>query len=983
MWSYRFWRPGGERTALGDLTFDSSVPCGNGHDFRQVGPNHYRFRARPGLATYAWRFLLRIESPGDGREIALEVADFNHFGQELWQEQAAVLSTDGEHWTDLGTERITLVPWTPTGHAEEDASIDDGWHPPYGVRHRLTLDAPVVWFATPTPYTLSHSREHLHALARRCRFFSVEEIGRTHYWPAHGFPLLMAKVARPGPAEGRLRVVVLAGEHPSEFAGMYACEGLLEEILRRSDLLNDFSFWVVPVVNVDGVAYGKSYHNVDPDDPVRKGVNVSQDWDARTQPETRAVWKVIEEVRPHLLINLHNGRHRTQFEACAPPHRHLATLLRCLRRHLPLPIEHWRPLPAGYVNTAALAAGVADSTLLFETLVLHKLPGCDTFRESYRRAGMFLLRGLVDALRELHDRPAEESMGSVGSVGSAGSMGCGASPHFPYSPHFPHSPYLQCAATDFLAQLPWFYHSDDFAQPREHPVWNLEINGLPLPPGQYDLWVHAPPGAPALKAIGGKRPWPAEEGWTLFPSMPVPARMLRLELEHAGAQAPCDDLLLAPEGTDLRAALAAGQPFTRYVRDTRAAEKPHLREWPPFYAHLMAGGFQQSDLSDMSEALTGWAASRQVFDPADPHCGAIWSEEDKYDARDAAAAAASFARRFRRTGDAQWLERALAARRYAYRSQQHEPGNLNHDGGFVHMVSGIWGVDFTRLEPPYPGIDGVDTGVILHQLCSAADLGLPLEETDCRTLERAAAWFAANEVLPGVFLHHEGSVHDCQNANAIGFSALVRAYHTLERAGRRPPGEWLAAAERGIQHYLEGQESIGVWPYWFARVGSRAGAFHCDNIPDHGIGLYHLTRSCHLPPLAGWPGLHDALRRAARWYLGVCRLDEEGIDLEYDRRPDLGDDICFAGFTWCRFTAAAALLRIARCTGETEPWRHLALRLMEHVRRRLWQSTDASRAPVMAHARPDAKLATWCQAAEWDAAMLGEMLDDLAELDGA
>jgi hypothetical protein len=180
---------------------------------------------------------------------------------------------------------------------------------------------------------------------------------------------------------------------------------------------------------------------------------------------------------------------------------------------------------------------------------------------------------------------------------------------------------------------------------------------------------------------------------------------------------------------------------------------------------------------------------------------------------------------------------------------------------------------------------------------------------------------------------------------------------------------------------MEGQEAIGVWPYIFAQVGRRGQAYHFDNIPDHGIGLVHLTRVCHLPSLAGRPGLKEMLKRAARWYLCVCRQEGDTIDLEYDRRPELGSDICFSGFTWCRFTAAATLLRIARITGEVEPWRHLALRLMEHVRRKRWQTRDAHLAPVVAHARPEARLATWCQAAEWDASMLADMIGDLNALE--
>ena len=453
--------------------------------------------------------------------------------------------------------------------------------------------------------------------------------------------------------------------------------------------------------------------------------------------------------------------------------------------------------------------------------------------------------------------------------------------------------------------------------------------------------------------------------------------MVTFDFRHSGDGLPFDEVLIAPEGMSPEVARAQAEPYTRYVRNTRAEEKAHFRDWKPFYARLMADGFGAGDLEAMFEEIVDWGAGRQALESDDAHHGAIWSEEDKYDARDAAAAAACFARRYRLTGEQQWLDRALAARSYAYRSQMREPGNAARDGGFVHMVHGIWGVNFTRLEPPYPGIDGVDTCAIIHLLCRAAELGLPFEAEDREVVRRAAMWVARSEALPGMFLHHEGATHDCQNSNALGLSALVRAYHALAQAGDEPPQRWLDAARRGIEHYLEGQEAIGVWPYWFAQVGRRGQAFEFDNVPDHGIGLYHLTRVCDRPPLAEWPGLSAALKRAARWYLGVCRVDGDTIDLEYDTRPDLGSDICFSGFTWCRFTAAATLLRVARLTDEPEPWRHLALRLMEHVREKRWQSADANRAPVVAHARPEAKLATWCQAAEWDASMLGEMIEDL------
>ena len=891
---------GGERRAFADVVFDSSAHCGAGHEFRQVAPAHFRCRSRVGFAPYSWRLHLRIESPGDGREITLEVADFNHFGQELWQEAAAVVSPDGVRWADLGTERIRIVPWTPTGIAALDDTIDDGWHPPYGVRFHLRLDTPTLWFATPVPYTLEHSRQHLAALAARCDFFQVAELGPSHYSDRHGYPLQCVRVGRPGSDADRLRIVVVAGEHPAESAGMYACEGLLEELLHTHDLLADFSFWVVPVANVDGVAFGRTYHNVDPADPARPGVNLNRDWQIRSQPEIQALWRLLEEVRPHLFLSLHNGRHRRELELIAPPQRGLAVLLRHLRAHSPLPLECWRPAdPPGMGCRAVVEAGLAEQALCLETLLLRKAPECATFPDSYRRVGMGILRGIVAGLREWHGRPHR-----LPAVTQAGTRP------------------LRCRARDFVAQLPAFYYSDRFAELPEHQRCNLEINGLPLVPGHYDALLQAEPGVATLaiiRADGRAESLRAKDGWFALRSLRLPGHRLALDYECPAPHPPFHTVLVCPEGMPAAEAAATALDFGSYVRDTRLAERHHLHDWRPFHDRLRSDTFGKADLAAMATALIDWTASRQVTDPGHPHVGAVHSEEDKYDARDTAATCALFAREAQRTGTTGWLDRALLARQYVYRNQMHEPGNLPRHGGFVHMVQGIWGVHFARLEPPFPGIDGVDTCAVVHLLCRAAECGLPLDAADRQALREATQWIANSEAEAGSFLHHEGARHDCQNMNALALSALARAHATLAAVGEQPPADWLAAAARGLEHYLDGQEAIGVWPYLFAQTGARGQAYSEANLPDHGIGLYHLTRALHLPPLAGHPRLPDALRRAARWYLCMAWLDGDTIDLDYNKRPDLGSDICFSGFTWCRFTAAATLLRLVPRAGRHRP----------------------------------------------------------------
>ncbi|MFO8080270.1 MAG: hypothetical protein R6V07_08200, partial [Armatimonadota bacterium] len=225
-WSYEDWEPGGERAEFGEIALDSRLHCGNAHDFTQVAPGHFRFRARAGLAPYAWRFLLAVESPGDGREITLEVADFNHEGRTPWHESATAYSVDdGATWLAFPRERLEIVEWTPTGHPDVDEAYGDASHVPYGVRYRLTLGAPRLLFASPTPFTLDHRDRLLTQMEKEHpQRVALARVARSAHSDATGYPVTMARITGPGPWAHRDRVFVVAGEHAAESAGMYACE---------------------------------------------------------------------------------------------------------------------------------------------------------------------------------------------------------------------------------------------------------------------------------------------------------------------------------------------------------------------------------------------------------------------------------------------------------------------------------------------------------------------------------------------------------------------------------------------------------------------------------------------------------------------------------------------------------------------------------------------------------------------------------------
>ena len=554
---------------------------------------------------------------------------------------------------------------------------------------------------------------------------------------------------------------------------------------------------------------------------------------------------------------------------------------------------------------------------------------------------------------------------------------------------------LRFAGDDFTAKLPWFYHGLPFDVPRDHNVYSFEANALDLPEGKYTVAVVPKPGC-SLSALSfdGEtfQDVAVRDGRVELPGVGIRSRMLSfyVRADNAGGKGPLATVLVYPTGTTFADAKRSATRFARYRRDVRADDRAILRRenWGEFYAVLNRKGFGRKQLRAMFDRIVDWCKRRQVLDPSDLHHGAIYSEEDKYCFRDAAAAAVCFTHAWRDTGDEDYRRRALLARNYCYQGQHADAENKASYGAFAHMVRSFGAYAFAenagapgmqRLGGELPIAVGVETCIIANLLVKTYELGLEPSDDDRRRLRMAAEWVAGTEIQPGVFRHHEGATHDCQNATALGVQALVRAFGALEARGGDPPRAWLDAAGRGMRHYLDGQEAIGCWPYLFATIG-RGQAFAERNLPDQGMGVYHWMVACQSPAIDASAGAEQAMRRAARWWLSMSRLDRADpmptIDLD-DREARGG--LQFSRFTWCRFMAAASLMRIAEHTGEREPWQSLALRYMEHVDTKLRNETDPNKAPFKRATDDGVPVRTWVQAVEWAGVLLREIDERLEE----
>jgi len=540
---------------------------------------------------------------------------------------------------------------------------------------------------------------------------------------------------------------------------------------------------------------------------------------------------------------------------------------------------------------------------------------------------------------------------------------------------------LYFEADDFTVQLPWFYHGLAFDQVRKHDVYSVEVNSLDLRPGNYKVTL-VPTNRNDELAVGfdGQTfsDMPVRDERVELSNVSIRNRMLSLYVRANGVHGagPLESVWIHPSNVKFAEAKETAVPFNRYRRDIRYADREILRKenWDEFYGVLNRQGFGKRELRAMFNDIVDWCKRRQVLDPKDIHYGAIYSEEDKYDFRDAAAAAVCFTYAWRDTGDDDYRRRAVLARDYCYKGQHMaDPNNTARFGGFCHMVHGAWGPGMQRLGGELGGAVGVETAIVVKLLVKLIELGLEPSPKDIERLRAAALWKVNNEFSPGVFRHHEGASHDCQNSNALGAEAIVRAYYALEKLGHKPPDKWLEAARRGMAHFVEGQEAIGCWPYVFAKIG-RGQAYSQQNIPDQGMGCYHFLVAYDTPAFREFPGAKDAMRRAARWWLCVSRLDRDGpiTTIDLDDREARGT-LKFSKFTWCRFMAAASLMRIAELTGEREPWQQLAMRYMEHVDTKLRNRTDPDKAPFKRATTDDMTLCSWIQAVEWAGVLLREM----------
>jgi murein tripeptide amidase MpaA len=279
----------------GDGAIGFSIPTEPGGDIVE-------YPASSSVGEYLWFYFKVV---GDGKK-QLEFVVENAFGAHQtgwrWKIAKPVFSRDGKTWV-----RTKYTRYSYLRHQLWRRGIKLLGKPEF--RFRAPFTAETLWVAYSYPYTnsdLNSFIEHIHEYSG----VTVSTIGKS----AEKRDILKVTIAGSSKATGEQpeQIWLVGREHPGETPASFVCEGFIRALLEDAagkQLRGVYSFSVIPIINVDGVAHGYYYHNAN-------GVNLGFDWEDDKAIETRLLRQAIapdlKKGALRLMINLHSSNDPTK-----------------------------------------------------------------------------------------------------------------------------------------------------------------------------------------------------------------------------------------------------------------------------------------------------------------------------------------------------------------------------------------------------------------------------------------------------------------------------------------------------------------------------------------------------------------------------------------------------------------------------------------------------------------------------------------------
>lgn len=174
-------------------------------------------------------------------------------------------------------------------------SKDDGFDFDVPLRRGLKSASFAAHFPYPSTRMIGLVNRALESKRVACGSIGNTELGRE---------ITFLTIADPyAPATATRSILLSAGSHAGETASLWGTEGIVEFLTSQdpeaTEMLRDTVFYVLPMLNVDGAALGLDRRNA-------TGVNIYFDYREFRSSESRAMWKLIDRLRPSFWLDLHS-----------------------------------------------------------------------------------------------------------------------------------------------------------------------------------------------------------------------------------------------------------------------------------------------------------------------------------------------------------------------------------------------------------------------------------------------------------------------------------------------------------------------------------------------------------------------------------------------------------------------------------------------------------------------------------------------------
>jgi hypothetical protein len=285
------------------IVITSDFETGNGKNIQQIKPNRFRSEVVGDAPGYNYYFGIRVcEKSSERRSIRLEIVPDPDYARTNVPDFYSNLNTKIWYTKDGFEEGEYQFYQLPEFNFEGEGEVKI-FRDRYLI-HFTTVPGKTVWLTNMNPLPYSRMTWMLNEEARNHpEFIRLGMVGKS----VQGREVNLVEISE-GAGEKPV-ILVIAGEHPTEFPGQWSVWGIIRwltsSIPEAIQLRRKYRFLAVPQRNPDGNVAGRpklSSEKIDLNGPPWVGVDEGKE---PAGHENQELWNMIKKQPPAGLLNFH------------------------------------------------------------------------------------------------------------------------------------------------------------------------------------------------------------------------------------------------------------------------------------------------------------------------------------------------------------------------------------------------------------------------------------------------------------------------------------------------------------------------------------------------------------------------------------------------------------------------------------------------------------------------------------------------------